>query len=103
MVKKSSRRRFLQLTAGGLIGLTLGNKQLIRSVSAAELPHLEENDPQAMALKYVDKSTIEGQQCKNCLLIRDDAKNSNWQPCAIFPGKTVNINGWCSAYASKPA
>ncbi|WP_305809871.1 high-potential iron-sulfur protein [Photobacterium kishitanii] len=29
--------------------------------------------------------------------------SSDWQPCAIFPGKTVNINGWCSAYAPKPA
>ncbi|WP_305809926.1 high-potential iron-sulfur protein [Photobacterium kishitanii] len=23
--------------------------------------------------------------------------SSDWQPCAIFPGKTVNINSWCSA------
>ncbi|MCD9540356.1 high-potential iron sulfur protein 2 [Photobacterium carnosum] len=102
MVKKSSRRRFLQLTAAGLIGLTLDNKYLIRSVSAAELPHLEENNPQASVLKYVNESNIEGQQCKNCLLIRNDTNNSNWQPCAIFPGKIVNINGWCSAYAPKP-
>ncbi|WP_187345556.1 high-potential iron-sulfur protein, partial [Photobacterium damselae] len=26
-----------------------------------------------------------------------------WRPCAIFPDKLVNANGWCSAYAPKPA
>ncbi len=38
MIKQSSRRRFLQLTAGGIIGLTLGNKIIIRSAYAADLP-----------------------------------------------------------------
>ncbi|SMY15321.1 high-potential iron-sulfur protein [Photobacterium aquimaris] len=103
MIKKSSRRRFIQLTTGGIIGLTLGNKLLIRSVTAAELPQLKQNSPQAKALKYVNKSTIQSQNCKNCLLIRRDGSNSAWQPCAIFPGKSVNINGWCSAYAPQPA
>ncbi|OBU18399.1 high-potential iron sulfur protein 2 [Photobacterium aquimaris] len=103
MIKKSSRRRFIQLTAGGIIGLTLGNKFLIRPVTAAELSRLEQDSPQASALKYVNKSTTTGQNCKNCLLIRNDGSNSEWQPCAIFPGKSVNINGWCSAYAPQPA
>lgn len=103
MIKKSSRRRFLQLTAGGIIGLTLGNKLIIRSVHADELPHLEENNPQASTLKYVNNSKVKGQQCKNCLLIRNTSNDSDWQPCAIFPGKSVNMNGWCSAYAPKPA
>lgn len=103
MTKKTSRRRFLQLTTGGIIGLTLGSKLIIRPASAAELPHLEEDNPQASALKYVNISNVKGQKCKNCLLIKNDANESDWQPCAIFPGKTVNINGWCSAYAPKPA
>lgn len=103
MIKKSSRRRFLQLTAGGIIGLTLGNKLIIRSVHADELPYLEENNPQASTLKYVNNSKVKGQQCKNCLLIRNTSNDSDWQPCAIFPGKSVNMNGWCSAYAPKPA
>ncbi|MEC6795549.1 high-potential iron-sulfur protein [Photobacterium sp. S4TG1] len=97
-----SRRRFMQLTASGIIGLTVGNKIIIRPAFATELPHLEENNPQAVALKYVNQSTIKNQQCKNCLLIRDGANNNHWQPCVIFSGKTVNINGWCSAYAPKP-
>lgn len=102
MIKKSSRRRFLQLTAGGIIGLTLGNKFIINSASAAELPHLDEKDPQAIALKYIDNSTVKGQNCKNCILIRNNNSDSDWQPCAIFPGKTVNVHGWCTAYAPKP-
>lgn len=102
MTKKTSRRRFLQLTVGGVIGLTIGNKHLIPVVNAEDIPHLSEDDPQASALKYVNKSTIEGQNCQNCILLRTTSE-TEWQPCAIFPNKLVNVDGWCSAYAPKPS
>lgn len=98
-----SRRCFMQFTASGIIGLTMGNKFIIRPAYAVDLPHLKESNPQAVALKYVNQSTVKNQQCKNCLLIRNGTNNNHWQPCALFPGKAVNINGWCSAYAPKPA
>ncbi|MEF1220553.1 high-potential iron-sulfur protein [Photobacterium damselae] len=40
--------------------------------------------------------------CANCALIQGK-DGDEWRPCAIFPGKLVNANGWCSAYAPKPA
>ncbi|MDP2532896.1 high-potential iron-sulfur protein [Photobacterium damselae subsp. piscicida] len=40
--------------------------------------------------------------CANCALIQGK-DGDEWRPCAIFPDKLVNANGWCSAYAPKPA
>ncbi|MDP5191762.1 high-potential iron-sulfur protein [Rheinheimera baltica] len=25
-----------------------------------------------------------------------------WRPCGVFPGKLVNAEGWCAAWAKKP-
>ncbi len=72
------------------------------------LPHLEENNPQAEALGYKhDASQVDGskyprfeasQLCKNCALYQSK-DGAEWAACALFPGKAVNANGWCSAYA----
>jgi hypothetical protein len=34
--------------------------------------------------------------------IKGDAK-AEWRPCNIFPGKLVNNNGWCAAWAKAAA
>jgi hypothetical protein len=75
-----------------------------------ELPHLAENDPQAQALGYkhdakqVDRKKFAnyqpGQLCSNCQQFQAKGKEQ-WAPCAIFPGKSVNANGWCSAWVKK--
>ncbi|WIH28234.1 high-potential iron-sulfur protein [Photobacterium damselae] len=102
MKKEPNRRQFLKLGLGSVIGMTVGGKILLQPVSAEEIPHVSPEDPQAKALRYVDKSTVDGQICANCALIQGK-DGDEWRPCAIFPGKLVNANGWCSAYAPKPA
>lgn len=79
------------------------------SADNATLPALSEDDPQAKGLSYVeDATTVDataqpryaaGQACENCALYipQDDARGG----CSIFPGKSVNKNGWCSVYAPK--
>ena len=37
--------------------------------------------------------------CHNCNLVRSDS--GQLRQCAIFPGKGVNENGWCSAWVRK--
>lgn len=76
----------------------------------AQLPRLEETDPLAAALGYrhdtnaVDQSKYPNhkpdQRCDNCNLIQG-AAGDEWRPCAIFPGKLVNANGWCTAWVKK--
>lgn len=73
------------------------------------MPKLAEDDPTAVAMRYVhDAGTIDAssrpnpaevQNCGNCALIQ--AADGEWAGCPIFPGKLVNVNGWCSVWAPK--
>lgn len=95
-----SRRRFLKFASYGLVAL--GTGQLLRNpVVAAELPHLELDDPMAKALGYVHATPEPGKLCSNCLHIRGD--EAQWRECALFPGKLVNNDGWCKGWAAKPS
>ncbi|MDP5134604.1 high-potential iron-sulfur protein [Rheinheimera baltica] len=93
----TSRRRFLKLSAGGIVGLSVGGVSL--RAFAAE--HVDPENPQAKALQYVHKSAKEGQNCANCILLQGNAGEA-WRPCGVFPGKLVNAEGWCAAWAKKP-
>lgn len=95
-MKSVNRRNFLKLTGSSLIGLTVGGVAL--RANAQE--KLAENDPTAVALKYVHVSKVEGQYCENCMYVQGEA-GAEWRPCAIFPGKVVAAKGWCSAWLKK--
>ena len=79
------------------------------AVSGADLPRLDQSEPQAQALAYVNDATSidasaqprfqAGQACANCSLFLGG--DDQWGPCSIFPGKAVNAGGWCSVYAPK--
>ena len=77
---------------------------------AQDLPHVEESDATAVALKYLhdatkaerpDKSGVVGadQDCTNCQFIQADA--GDWRPCMLFPGKAVAAKGWCMSWTKK--
>lgn len=99
-----SRRRFIKLTLLGSAALPMG-AALTGSAFAAE--RLSEDDPTAQALHYVhDTNDVDGdahpnhdtsQICGNCQLIQGD-DGEDWRPCAVFPGKLVANEGWCSAW-----
>ncbi|MBT0586240.1 high-potential iron-sulfur protein [Alteromonas oceanisediminis] len=92
-----NRRDFLKISGTSLIGLTLGGVAL--RASAQE--QLSTDDATAKALQYTHESTVDGANCDNCMYIQGEA-GAQWRPCAIFPGKTVNADGWCSAWVKKP-
>lgn len=74
-------------------------------------PHLNENDEQAEKLGYRhDATTVDkkksptykpGDACGNCQLFQGKPGTDEWAPCPIFPGKQVNVHGWCSSYMKK--
>jgi hypothetical protein len=102
----SNRRMFLkslsQIAAASAMGVTM--------TARAELPKLDEKDPQATALGYTHDSTkvdkvkfpkhTVAQQCNNCQLFQGKVADA-WAPCSIFAGKQVSGKGWCSAYTKK--
>ena len=75
------------------------------------LPLVDEKEPQAVALSYVNDTTKidktrfpkyeAGQQCSNCSLYQGAAADQG--PCPLFPGKHVASKAWCSAWVKKTA
>lgn len=78
--------------------------------SAQGAAKLDEADPQAVALGYkADTTKVDAkkfpkhtneQKCNNCQLYQGKAADAT-APCAIFGGKSVAANGWCSAWVKK--
>lgn len=106
-MSKIARRQFIQLSAVAAAGC------LVRSgdgARAQDMPRIEESDPIAQSLKYThDAATVdpamranpaEVQNCANCALLQGN-EGDQWRPCQIFPGKLVNVDGWCSVWAPK--
>ena len=103
----STRRQFMTVSAAVAAGAMIHPS---REALAKEMPKLAEDDPTAVAMKYVhDASSVDPasrpnpaaeQNCANCALIQG-AEGDEWRPCPIFPGKLVNNNGWCSVWALK--
>lgn len=100
------RRQALKLALTGITAVPLANLLLYSRAYAADLPPLSEDDPAAKGLGYVhdaskatDPKHKPNQFCKNCNLVRSDS--GELRQCAIFPGKGVNENGWCTAWVLK--
>ena len=104
------RRTVIKGALAGLAALPAAG--LVREAAAqADLAKLEESDPQAKALGYLhDASKVdaaanpmfkEGSRCGNCLQLQGK-EGDEWRPCNIFPGKLVNVNGWCKVWVKKP-
>ena len=67
--------------------------------SAADLPAVSVDDPQAKALQYTEQTPDPNKRCDNCQLWQGgDAERGG---CAIFAGKSVTSAGWCSAWVQK--
>ncbi len=99
-----SRRQFVTRAAAAAAGIAV----MPRVADAQEMPKLAEDDPTAVALKYVHDATTAdpalrpGERfCNNCALYTG-AADAEWAPCSIFPGKLVAGPGWCSVWAPKP-
>jgi len=107
MYTSETRRRVLKVV---LALPVLATANLGRNALAEDLPALEESDPTAKALGYTtDASTVDtkkypafqaGSHCANCTHFQG-ASDASTGPCAIFAGKSVVANGWCSAWVKK--
>jgi len=97
----------MQLTAGAAAGCLVYPAS---EAQADDLPKITADDPVGMALKYThDAGSVDpalrtqpaaDQSCANCAQLQGD-EGDEWRPCAIFAGKLVNANGWCSVWVPK--
>jgi hypothetical protein len=103
------RRQLLKSALAGFIALPASG--LLREAEAAELPHLDEKDPLAVAVAYVpNASKVDaaknpqykpGTKCSNCIQLQGK-EGDPWRPCNLFPGKLVASAGWCKVWVLKP-
>jgi len=101
-----NRERRVFILAAGAVGAT-GAASLARAQA-----HLDEKDPQAAALGYVEDTArvdekkfpnhAATQTCARCALGQFKTGES-YANCTLFPGKQVNANGWCSAFVKRAA
>ncbi len=98
-----NRRNFVRLgTAATAVTLTG------RTGAAEPLEALPTDNPQAVALEYVEDADANppenypagsGQRCADCLHYKslDDA----WGSCALFPTYKVRASGWCAGWVER--
>lgn len=99
----TARRTFLlQLVSSGSL--------LAAARADAQPAKVEEKDPQAVALGYVQDTAkadakkypkhAADQKCTTCALYQGKAGDASGA-CPLFAGKVVSAGGWCSAWAKK--
>jgi hypothetical protein len=109
MLTSVSRRRFLRaLAAAGMLPI-VGTSD---AFAATALPHLSPDDATAKSLAYTEDAAKidaakepafkQGSKCSGCAQYQSAQASGGYAPCTIFPGKSVNANGWCKAFAAKP-
>jgi len=95
------RRRFIKLTATGLVVAPFASALLSRNASAADL--IKESDPAAVKLKYkadatkAPERTHPAELCDNCLLY--ESKDSAYGSCSALEDKLVAAKVWCTAWS----
>jgi len=99
---QNQRRIFLLQVAACGTGLAAG--------PASAQAKVDEKDPQAVALGYVNDTTkadkkkfpkhSNDQKCSNCALFQGKPADA-WGGCPLFGTKQVAGAGWCSAWAKK--
>lgn len=102
----NSRRYFIKLIAIGLAAAPFANALLGGTARAADA--VSETDPLAVAMKYKADATKATERkdatatCSGCVHYSGKGGDATG-PCAIFQGKLVSANGWCTAWVKKPA
>lgn len=106
----NSRRSFFKRGLGTVAAVSIAQLVAQRTAFAADLPHLDEANAQAVSLGYkadgatVDKAKFprheDAMNCANCVLFVG-AAGAEWGGCGLFAGQAVAAKGWCNAYAKK--
>jgi hypothetical protein len=93
-----------------LLQLISGSTVLAAAQAGAQPAKVDEKDPQAVALGYVQDTAkadakkypkhAADQKCSTCALYQGKAGDATGA-CPLFAGKVVSAGGWCSAWAKK--
>lgn len=117
MPMSKSRRDAVKLMLGTAAAIPVVNLVGFGTARAdAPANAVAATDPTAIALKYNADATqsdraaaarpgapVEEQNCANCQFKVADAPGAggDWAGCSLFPGKLINMNGWCASWTLK--
>jgi len=98
-MKDMNRRKFNKLLGASVVGVPLSGLIAQLPSHADDLPMVDPEAANAVALQYTNASEKDGMVCGSCSLFQGgDAEKG---PCPLFPGANVSALGWCSAYVPK--
>jgi|KBSSwiStaDraftv2_1062776.scaffolds.fasta_scaffold684892_1 hypothetical protein len=99
---KLSRRRFLKLTAAGLVAVPAARVAMAQNAEKVDV-----NSDAAKALDYHDDASKvtnpkrkKDQFCHNCQFYQGKPADAS-APCTVFGGKQVANKGWCATWTAK--
>jgi hypothetical protein len=106
MTRSISRRTVLRTLAWAPAGC-VALRAAAAAADAAPVNRLGVADPAALAVGYVEDASrvdrrqnpgfVPGNDCNSCVQLQ--GQKGDYGPCALFPGKVVNVHGWCKAWA----
>jgi hypothetical protein len=94
-----NRRKFLSLLS---VSTAIPTLTIItqRTALAADLPLVDANSGQAIALQYLPISKTAGQSCSTCALFQGNT-DAKLGTCPLFKGSSVSADAVCVAWAAK--
>ena len=110
-----SRRDAVKVMLGTAVAIPMINLVGFGTARAAAPANaVAADDPTATALKYNQDATkservaaarpgapADQQHCATCQFMLADQGEGDWKGCSLFPGKLINVNGWCSSWTLK--
>jgi len=110
-----SRRDAVKLMVGTAVAIPVINLMGVGIARAAAPANaVTADDPTAIALKYSEDATKadragaarpgmppDQQHCAVCQFMLADQGSGDWKGCTLFPGKLINVNGWCTSWTAK--
>ncbi|NEV61311.1 high-potential iron-sulfur protein [Thiorhodococcus minor] len=109
-----SRRDAVKVMLGTAAAIPVINMVGLGTAHAQPDNAVTMDDPTAQALKYHPDAAAservsaarpglppEEQHCANCNFLLADVGEGDYQGCQLFPGKLINVNGWCASWTLK--
>jgi hypothetical protein len=109
-----SRRDAVKVMLGTAVAIPMINLVGFGTAHANPANAVTPDDPTAQALKYSQDATksiresaarpgapTDQQHCATCMFMLPDQGEGDWKGCSLFPGKLINVNGWCTSWTLK--
>lgn len=94
------RRNFTKMLGASVVAVPVASLVASLPSHADDMPMVDPEAANAVALQYMAESDKEGKTCATCSLYQAiDGKEAG--SCPLFQGALVGADAWCSAFVPK--